>query len=132
MHYLDFGSSTAEVLVRQVGIDDDYRADRRLGLFTAEHHLSYYGELFEHDTVSVHSRVLDRSAKVVHMMSFIVDLGRHRLSATLEMVLVHVDLAVRRPVAIPADIAAGFDRHIAHSSTLWWVAPVCGAMGVRL
>ncbi len=61
------------------------------------------------------------------MMSFVVDLGRQRWSATLEMVLLHVDLAVRRPVAMPA----GFARHIAHSSTLWWVAPVWGAMGVR-
>ncbi|MFP1153652.1 thioesterase family protein [Mycobacterium sherrisii] len=131
LHYLDFGSAAADALVRQIGIDDAYRVDRQLGVFTVEHHLRYYSELIEHDIVDVYARVLERSPKVVHLMSFTVDRRRERLSGTLEIVLVHVDLARRRPVAMPTDIAAGFDEHIAHSSALGWPAPVCGAMGVR-
>lgn len=131
LHYLDFGSAAADALVREIQIDEDYRTDRQLGLFTAEHHLRYYSELIEGDTADVYARVLDRSAKVVHMISFAVDRSRQRLSATLEIVLVHVDLTRRLPVAMPADIAAGFDKHISYSSTLEWAAPVCGAMGVR-
>ena len=50
-HYLDFGSSGADLLVRQVGIYDAYRAQRQLGVFTAEHHLRYYNELCEHETL---------------------------------------------------------------------------------
>ncbi|WP_255309473.1 thioesterase family protein [Mycobacterium malmoense] len=131
LHYLDFGSAAADALVREIGIDDAYRADRQLGFFTVEHHLRYYSELIEHDTADLYARVLDRSLKVVHMISFAVDRYRQRLSATLEMVLVHVDLTRRLPVAMPVDIAAAFDEHVRYSSTLEWAAPVCGAMGVR-
>ncbi len=131
LHYLDFGSSGADVLVRQVGIDDAYRARRQLGVFTAEHHLRYYNELCEHDAADVFCRVLDRTEEVVHMMSFVVDRNRHRLSSTLEIVLIHVNLVTRRPVAVPSDIATGFDQHITWSKGLSWPAPVCGAMGVR-
>ncbi|WP_231985843.1 thioesterase family protein [Mycobacterium sp. E3247] len=131
LHYLDFGSAAADAVVREIGIDDAYRADRQLGLFTVEHHLRYYSELIEDDTADLYARVLDRSPKVVHMISFAVDRHRKRLSATLEMVLVHVDLTRRLPVAMPVDIAAAFDKHVRYSSTLEWSAPVCGAMGVR-
>lgn len=131
LHYLDFGSSGADVLVRQVGIDDAYRAQRQLGVFTAEHHLRYHKELREHDEADVYCRVLDRTEKVVHMMSFVVDRNRHHLSSTLEIVLIHVDLVTRRPLPLPADIATGFDQHIIWSKGLSWPAPVCGAMGVR-
>jgi acyl-CoA thioester hydrolase len=131
VHYLDFGSIAADARVRQIGIDDAYRADREFGLFTAEYHLRYYSELIEHDTADLYARVLDCSPKVVHMISFIVDQRQQRLSATLEIILVHVDLRRRRPVAMPADIAAGFEEHTRYSSALDWSAPVCGAMGVR-
>ncbi|MET0698863.1 MAG: hypothetical protein ABWY93_04285 [Mycobacterium sp.] len=42
LHYLDFGSSGADALIRQVGLDDAYGVQGRLGVFTAEHHLRYY------------------------------------------------------------------------------------------
>ena len=131
LHYPDLGSLGADALVRQIGIDDDYRVHRQRGVFTAERHLRYYHELLERDEVDVYSRVLARTGTVVHMMSFIVDRGRHRLSSTLEIVLIHVDLATRQPTAMAADIAAGFDQLIGRSSGLDWPAPVCGAMGVR-
>lgn len=131
VHYLDFGSAAADALVREIGVDDIYRAKRQLGLFTVEHHLCYYHELVEHDEIDVYARVLDGSARVVHMMSFLVDRRRRLLSGTLEIVLIHVDLVQRRPVAMPADVAAGFAEHAAYSSTLKWAAPVCGTMGVR-
>lgn len=79
----------------------------------------------------MYCRVLDRTEKVVHMMSFVVDRNRQSLSSTLEIVLIHVDLVTRRPLAVPADIANGFDHHITWSEGLDWPAPVCNAMGVR-
>ena len=65
------------------------------------------------------------------MMSFVMDRNGRRLSSTLEIALIHVDLATRRPSTMPTVIASGFDRHISWSSELDWPAPVCGAMGVR-
>ncbi|MCX0273276.1 thioesterase family protein [Nocardia rhamnosiphila] len=131
VQYLRWGTEGADALVRAVGIDDTYRAERKMGLFTARHHLSYTSELREGDRFAVAGRILDRGAKAVHMMTFLVDTGRGRIANTLEILLVHVDLRHRRAVELPADIADSLDEHIARSRALPWQAPLCGAIGIR-
>lgn len=130
-HYLDHGAESADLLCREVGIDDDYRAQQRMGVFTAEHHLRYFAELHEGEKFSVHTRVLDRSDKVGHLIAFLLDRSNERLAGTVEIVLVHVGMDTRRPIPFPSYVAAGWDRLIAESSELAWRAPTCGAMGVR-
>jgi acyl-CoA thioester hydrolase len=130
-HYLELCATGTSILCYdQIGIDDAYRAERRMGVFTAEHHLSYFSELHLGESLSVHVRVLERSEKVVHMLGLLVDDTHDRLANTLEVTLVHVDMDARTAVPIPEDIAVGFDREIAVSRALGWEAPVCGAMGV--
>ncbi|THJ64834.1 thioesterase family protein [Candidatus Frankia alpina] len=130
-YYLDSCAQSAEFLCRTVGIDETYRRDRRMGVFTAEHHLRYLSELQEGDSYSVHARVLDRSDKVVHLMAFLVDQSHERLSYTAEIVIVHVGMDDRRPRPFPADVAAGWERPISESNALGWGVPVSGTMGVR-
>ena len=131
VQYLKWGSTGADALVRAAGIDDGYRAERKMGVFTAEHHLAYYSELREGDRFAVAGRILERSAKAVHMMMFLADTGSGRVANTLEIMLVHVDLRHRRAVELPADIAAALDEHIACSRALPWSVPICGAIRIR-
>lgn len=130
-HYLEYDALGTLAVVEEIGIDDDYRAERGMGLFTAEHHLLYHQELRKGDRFSVHLRVLARGARSLHLMAFLLDQDRRRLSNTLEVIAVHVDLATRRSTTMPEDIAAGFDRLVAESDALAWHAPTCGAMGIR-
>jgi acyl-CoA thioester hydrolase len=130
-HYFDL---TARVILHgsvEAGIDTTYRVERRLGLFTAEHHLRYYTEVREGTRISGHLRIIERSEKVLHLMVFLVDHTRESLACTLEAVLLHVDLDTRRTTPLPDDAAAGFDRVISASRALPWLSPVCGVMGVR-
>ena len=130
-HYLDYGATGADVICRRVGIDDDYRAHRRMGVFTAEHHIRYFAEMHEGTAFSVHARFLERSGRAGHLLSFIVDRDRDVLSCTVEIVLVHVGMDTRRPVEFPADVAAGLDEVIAADRAVSWPVPVCGVMGIR-
>ena len=131
-HYLELCAAGTSILCYdQVGINDAYRAERRMGVFTAEHHLSYFSELHEGEGLSVHVRVLERSDKVVHMVGLLVDDTHDLLAHTLEVTLVHVDMDTRKAIAFPEEIAKAFDQEIAVSDALAWDAPVCGAMGVR-
>lgn len=130
-HYLDYGAIGAGVLCDRVGIDDEYRARRRMGVFTAEHHIRYAAEMHEGSRFSVHTRVLDRSGRAAHLLSFILDRDREVLSCTIEILLVHVGMDSRRPIEFPADIAAGLDAEIATGREADWPAPVCGVMGIR-
>lgn len=130
-HYLDYGAHSADVICRDVGIDDDYRAHRRMGVFTAEHHIRYLGEMHEGEKFSVHTRALDRSTKVVHLLAHILDRTHEVLSCTVEIVLVHVGMDTRRPVGFPDDVAVGLDRWVEESRRLTWAAPFSGTMGIR-
>jgi acyl-CoA thioester hydrolase len=130
-HYLELcAAGTSIVCYDTIGIDDAYRAERRMGVFTAEHHLMYFSELHVGEELSVHVRVLERSDKVVHMIGLLVDDTHDRLANALEVTLVHVDMDARTSVPMPQDIAAGFDRQISVSAALDWEPPLCGAMGV--
>lgn len=130
-HYLDACAQSADAICRRIGIDDAYRAERRLGVFTAEHHIRYVGELHEGDAFSVHTRVLDRSARAGHLLAHLVDRTRAALSCTVEILLVHVDMDSRRPSPFPDDVAAALDEWIGASRALTWPAAASGAMGIR-
>jgi acyl-CoA thioester hydrolase len=130
-HYLDAGAYSADVICRQVGIDDDYRAKRRLGVFTVEHHIRYFSEMHEGDRFSVHTLLVDRSDKAAHLLSLILDTAAEKLACTVEIMLVGVDMDTRRPAEFPADVGAALDQQLAVSSRLTWRPPVSGAMGIR-
>lgn len=128
--YLDLTAEGVDTVVRDCGLDKDYRDGRGLGFFTAEHHLSYYSETVVGDRVSVHVLFVERSDRTMHGMAFLTNHRSRRLASTLEFTLIHVDLATRRPTDMAGDLIAGLDREMARR-IVSWPAPVCGSMGVR-
>ncbi len=113
------------------GLGEDYIEAHDQSMFTVEQHMRYYGELRLGDRLTVHARLLERSARVVHAMAFVVDHEKRALACTQEVTLVHVSTATRASVDLPADIATSLDALIASGDALGWDAPVCGAMGLR-
>lgn len=93
--------------------------------------MRYYGELRLGERFTVHTRLLERSDRALHAMSFVVDQGKGTLACTQETSLVHVSTEARKAVDFTADIAAGLDELIDAGNALGWAAPVCGAMGLR-
>jgi acyl-CoA thioester hydrolase len=113
------------------GFDPAAIEARRLNFFDLEHHIRYLDEVHVGDTVSTRYRTLGRTAKAVHLMSFLLDDSRRTLASTIEIVTVHVDLDTRRTVAIdPAD-AARLDARIEADGALPWPAPTSGVLGLR-
>ena len=129
-HYFDLEAQAIAEVFDRMGITDDYRTTRGQGFFTAEHHIRYYAEVHVGDRASVHARIVERSDKVVHAMAFLVDDTTERLASTLEVTATHVDLTSRRVVPFAADVADAVDRERARTD-VDWLAPVCGAMGIR-
>lgn len=129
--YLDIASEAETHRFAPIGLGPSYIDERRLTTFTAEHHLRYLGELRLGDELSVHVRVIERGAKALHNMVFVLDRTRQSLAFTFEDLLINVGMDTRRPVEFPDDIAASIDAAIAEHAQLGWDAPVCGVMGVR-
>jgi acyl-CoA thioester hydrolase len=131
-HYIDLGGHSTDQVCRAMGIDDEYRDQRRMGVFTAEQHLTYLREMRLGTPITVHVRTLERSAKVGHMVALIMDRGTDQLACIFETVLVHVNMDTRRGMDFPADVAAAYDRIVSRElETLNWSAPVCGILGPR-
>lgn len=131
LHYLDHLAWGADTICSNAGIDVEYRQQRRMGVFAAEHHLNYYRELREGEKFSVHVRPVERTDKALHLVALLLDRTNDRLACTLETILVHVDLDTRRATPIPTDIATDLDREFAAYADVNWPAPVCGAMRLR-
>jgi acyl-CoA thioester hydrolase len=130
-HYFDAASHALWYLNIALGMDESYNVDRGLSLFTVEQHLRYFSEMNLGDRFTVHGRLLERSGKVLHGMSFVVSAESRTLACTFEATYIHVDMTTRRSVEMPDDMAARFDAEIARGDELGWAAPVCGAMGVH-
>lgn len=130
-HYLDYCATSADAICRSVGIDDDYRAQRRMGVFTAEHHIRYFSEMHEGGKFSVHTLFLGRSGKAGHLLAFLLDRDREALACTVEIVLVHVGMDTRRPVEFPQDVAAAIDGWVSEAAKVSWPVPLSGSMGLR-
>ncbi|WP_280398501.1 thioesterase family protein [Nocardia carnea] len=129
-HYFDLCVDAAGQMFERAGFTDNYRSARGNGVFTAEHHIRYYAETRVGEEVSVYVRGVARSDKVVHVVAMLLNDTTRRLSCTLEITAIHVDLRTRSAVPFAADIAAAIDREL-ESTEADWPVPICGAMGVR-
>jgi acyl-CoA thioester hydrolase len=131
-HYLDIGGHSTDQVCRAMGINDDYRAIRRMGVFTAEQHLTYLQEMHLGTPITAHVRILERSAKVGHLVSLIMDREKDRLACIFETVLVHVDMDARSGLPFPDDVGAAYDRLVIEDQEAYsWPAPVCGLLRPR-
>lgn len=129
--YLELGGTALWLRCQDdLGMPKDYIDRRGMSTFTAEHHLTYLAEIVQGEEVSAHVRLVERSDKVLHSATLIVNRSRESLACVVEATLVHMDMTNRRPVSYPDDVAPLIDAGIA-ADDLSWPAPLCGAMGVR-
>ncbi len=113
------------------GLGETYIDEHQQSMFTVEQHMRYYGELRLGQRFSIHVRLLERSARVLHTMSFVVDQEKQALACTQEATLVHVSMESRASIDLPPAIGEALDLQIDAGDALGWDAPVCGAMGLR-
>lgn len=115
-----FEAQVASVRARlaSTGITAEYATERRMGTVAGEHHLRYLAELRLGDRFSTRVRVLARSERAAHLMSFLVNETQQRIACTLEVVVVHISQETRRSTPFPEDVAAALDAHVAISDEL--------------
>ena len=126
-YVLVFGFAT-DTLMERTGMDSGYRESTRCSLYTVESHIRYLSEVHVGKHVAIRTRALGRTAKRIHFMHFMTIEETGALAAVQEHVAAHIDMTVRRMVALPPEIAERFDRLVEEHGRLGWDAPVCGAM----
>lgn len=128
MWYTYLLSNASRALFEKLGLHPAYFAAQRTGTFALETHIRYLAELRVGKAVTIRTRVLDRSARLIHYMHFMIRDDGEVLSAVGEHIAAHIDMTIRRTKPFPADIASAIDALVREHAGLTWPAPVCGVM----
>jgi acyl-CoA thioester hydrolase len=91
------------------GLDGDYLARTRRGMFAVEQLLRYYAELRGGERLRIHTRLRDAGDKTIEFTHGMVHVDKEQLAATAELTGVHVDLTTRRSVPFAPEIRARLD-----------------------
>ncbi len=86
-----------------LGVGEEYIAEYNMSLFTLSSSTDYLGELFEGDTGSISTRMLDWDHKRIHYLHEMAD-AEGQVVATNELLSMNVDLETRRSVAFPEHV----------------------------
>ncbi len=128
IHIFDYGTRH---LFDIFGFGEDYVRQTGMGSFALESHIRYLGEVRMGESVTVHSRLLDRSEKTLHFFHFMTRDHDGTLAATLEVLGAHTDLTKRKITPFPLEISHRLDQVLAAHQSIPWETPVCGFIGVR-
>ncbi len=114
--YLEVGARASDRLMEMIGADADYIAGG-LSYFTAENHIRYLAEIDIGDSITVTTQALGGDGRKLHLLHRFWT-GGETPAATMETLLLHVDLSSRRVVApegVVADRASALvAAHQAH------------------
>ena len=126
--YFTYGSWAPWLRLGELGMSKDYIPARGMSFFTVEHRIGYVNELRLGERFAVHVGLVGRTAKALHLVSYVLDEEHDRLACAMELVYVHVSMDTRRSTEIPADLAAPIDAEIARHP---WLAETATGLGLR-
>ena len=92
-----------------VGLGPDYVRERNASFFTLESHNTYVRELHAGDAVRIETQFLDSDAKRVHYVQQMYHARDGWLSCVTELIVMHVDMGLKKSAPFPADVQAKID-----------------------
>lgn len=103
--YLTAAGWASDALFRYIGDDEAYRAAGH-SFYTVETHIHYLLEVDVHEPIAFTTQLLGVDAKRVHLLHTMLHGDTGATLCTAEQMLVHVDMAAGRSVAILPNVAA--------------------------
>lgn len=105
-YVLAFDHAT-DAFMEELGIGQDYRLQMGCSMFVVETHVNYQRELVAGDPMRITTQLLGFDSKRIHCFHRLYHAGRGFLSATTELMLIHVAMAERHSAPMPL---AAMDR----------------------
>jgi acyl-CoA thioester hydrolase len=110
------------------GLNDAYFSQTENGVFALKQFIQYLAEVQSGETVAVYTRMLGLTDKRIHLMHFMANQDTNGLAATIESLITHANLKVRKAAPLPSGIAAGLRSRLVKDQHLDWDSPVCGVI----
>lgn len=115
-HYLEAGAQATDRFMELIGADAAYVAAGR-SYFTVESHVRFLDEVKAGERLRATTQVLGGAGKKMHLFHRL-EHGDGALAATVETLLVHMDLATRRSSAPDPAVAARLEEFAAAHARL--------------
>jgi acyl-CoA thioester hydrolase len=128
-YHVLFDNALGEALAL-VGLGEDYVHARGSSFFTGEVHVVYKRELHVEDPVRVRLQLVDFDRKRLHIFLELCHASDGWVSATCELISLHVNLASKKVVPFPADILANLKAM--RSSHGWLPRPDVVGRAIRM
>jgi acyl-CoA thioester hydrolase len=110
VHYRAAFDAATDGLFAHLGLGpEEYNARTGATLMVVEEHTRYHAELAEGARYRVLARMAGHSARKLHYLLAMEDVGRGVLAATHEELALHVDLAARRAAPLPPEALAAVE-----------------------
>lgn len=94
VHFVEASAAATDQFMELIGADADYVASGK-SYFTVENHVRYLGELLAGERLKITTQLLDGRGKKLHLFHSLYAQG-DELKATVETLLLHVDLTTRK------------------------------------
>jgi len=118
-YYVLIFDHATDVFHANLGLDKEYRLSEGCSTFAVETHTTYLAEVHEGEEVYMTTQLLDHDEKRLHYFHRMYHAEKGFLSATTEIMTVHVDLNARKVVPMMPNIqqktATLFEGHQAMS-----------------
>ncbi|MDO6730459.1 carnitine 3-dehydrogenase [Marinovum sp. 2_MG-2023] len=116
-HYLEVAAQATDRFMEMVGVDAAYIAAGR-SFFTVETHIRHLDEVTAGDRIRVTTQVIAGKGKKMHLFHRLLAGADRRLVATVETLVIHVDLTTRRSTPPPPEIASALAQYAADHAAL--------------
>ena len=128
MWYTHLFSVAMGGMLQMIGITPEHVEQQRGGSFALECHIRYLSEVRVGQEITVHTRMVSRTAKRYQVLHVMLNAQKQDVAATFEAVGAYIDMRTRRMAPFPLQIAARLDELIAQHQPLSWPPPLCGVM----
>ena len=103
-YYVLIFDHATDVLLNHVGLNENYRNRTSESVFVVESHIVYSHEVFEGRKVEIETLILDVDDKRLHIFMTMREIGSSITAATIEIMILHVDLNTRKSSSFPTQI----------------------------
>jgi acyl-CoA thioester hydrolase len=137
-YYVLVFDHATDALLETAGLGPSYAARGEGSVFAVETHVTYDREVGEDAPLDVSTQVLGADDKRLHLFHTMHDARDGTVSATNEVLLLHVDMRARRVARFPepvraalAAVAADHARHPWPAQAGRAIRPLAGAVGAE-
>ena len=120
-----------DVLLDHLGAGEEYRHRENASTFVLEAHLTYDREVGDGDPLRFDTLVVDADQKRMHVFHMMYHDAEGYLAATNELMILHIDLSIRRAAPFPMEIYARIEKMVAQSESLKRPTRMGRIIGIR-